>query len=297
MLKDMDLEQKKEWGPICNNLKQELTEHYEERKKVIEAEYHEKLQRKKQAFDVTSYYAGNVLGSLHPYTHLTSELENIFVAMGYTVVDGPEVDTDFYNFEALNIPKNHSARDLHDTFWLTLPRYLMRTHTSTVQIHTLEKKELPLALFAPGRVFRNEAVDASHDFMFQQGEILYVNKDVSLANLFATARTFLRAVFGSQAIELRIRPGYFPFVEPGVEIDASCPFCTTGCSTCKQSRWIELLGAGLIHPNVLRACGIDPDMYTGFALGFGLTRMAMIKYSIPDVRLFHSHSLDFLTQF
>jgi phenylalanyl-tRNA synthetase alpha chain len=161
----------------------------------------------------------------------------------------------------------------------------------------MEKEGAPLAIFAPGRVYRNEATDASHDFMFTQAEGLFISKDVSLANLLATAQTFLKQIFGKKDLKIRVRPGYFPFVEPGLEIDASCPFCTTGCSVCKQTTWIELLGAGIVHPNVLRKSNIDPDTYSGFAFGFGIERIAMIKYGINDIRLFHSSDLAFLNQF
>ena len=218
--------------------------------------------------------------------------------MGYDIADGPEVETDFYNFQALNIPADHPARDMHDTFWLTTPSLLLRTHTSPVQIRAMEHKPLPLAIFAPGRTFRNEATDASHLFMFTQGEGLVIDKNISIANLLATARAFLQAFFEKEDLHIRARPGYFPFVEPGIEIDASCPFCSgKGCSPCKKTGWIELLGAGLVHPNVLKAGGIDPQEYSGFAFGFGIERLAMIKYGINDVRLFHSSKLPFLRQF
>lgn len=297
----MSPQEKKEWGPTCNMLKKHITESITEKKKYLEQQEKEASACAESTFDVTAYLPVSKSGSLHPYTLLTHELEDIFTHMGYATIDGPELDTDFYNFEALNIPASHPARDMHDTFWLTIPPYLMRTHTSTVQVHALRKAnhEFPLAFFSCGRVFRNEAVDATHDFMFHQGELFFVNKGtVSLSNLFATAKQFLNRLFPDHHnLSLRMRPGYFPFVEPGIEIDASCPFCSSGCTVCKNTRWIELLGAGLIHPHVLRTCSLDPDTYSGFALGFGLTRLAMIKYSIPDVRLFHSNTLEFLMQF
>ena len=212
----------------------------------------------------------------------------------------PEVDTDYYNFEALNIPKEHPARDMHDTFWLSKAYHqplLMRTHTSSVQAHAMETRRPPIAVGIPGRCYRHEATDASHDFMFMQCEILMIDKNISLSNLFATAKQFLSALFGKQDMTIRVRPGYFPFVEPGVEIDVSCPFCKTGCGVCKKTRWLEICGAGLVHPNVLKASNINPQEYSGFAFGFGLTRLVMLKYGINDIRLLHSNKIDFLKQF
>ncbi len=296
-LKNLSIEEKRVAGPQLNELKEWA------QNALLSAQDHIKqeiMQREEQAqkyFDVTAYYRPDYQGSLHVFTHIIRQIEDIFISMGYEVVDGPEVETGHYNFEALNIPADHPARDMHDTFWLSTPDLLMRTHTSNVQPRTMESRKPPFAIFTPGRCFRNEATDASHDFMFMQGEVFFVDKNVSVANLFATARTFLQALFEKEDIKIRMRPGYFPFVEPGIEIDASCPFCNNGCSTCKHSGWIELLGSGLIHPNVLRACNINPDEYSGFALGFGLTRIAMLKYGISDVRLFNSTKLSFLEQF
>jgi phenylalanyl-tRNA synthetase alpha chain len=295
-LKELTIEEKKLYGPALNELKQycqdQITQAEHEQQKTANSRNAEDLH-----FDVTAYKQKQDIGSLHVYSHLMESLENIFISMGYAIADGPEVETDYYNFEALNIPAHHPARDMQDTFWLDVPGMLLRTHTSSVQIHAMQKNKPPLAMFAPGRVYRNEATDASHDFMFMQGECLFIDTRVSVANLLATAQTFLRAFFESDSVQLRVRPGYFPFVEPGLEIDASCPFCTSGCSICKHSRWIELLGAGLVHPHVLRAGGIDPDVHSGFAFGFGLERLAMIKYGIDDIRLFRTNKLAFLTQF
>src|SRR5439155_5825540 len=180
-------------------------------------------------------------GSLHIYTQMTNHIQNIFTSMGYAIVDGSEVETEYYNFEALNIPADHPAREMQDTFWLYQPTMLLRTHTSAVQARMMENMNLPLAIYAPGRVYRNEQTDASHDFMFTQVEGMFIDKHVSMAHLLATARTFLQALFEKPDLHIRVRPGYFPFVEPGVEIDASCPFCKSGCSICKKTGWIELL--------------------------------------------------------
>ncbi len=291
-LSSFSLEQKRVVGPLLNQLKQTLHNAYEKRKKEVAS-----VKAKPHLFDVTAYMPHQPKGSLHIYTQLVDTLSAIFISMGYAIADGPEVETEYYNFKALNIPENHPARDSHDTFWLMQPDRLLRTHTSSVQIHAMEKTKAPLAIFAPGRAYRNEATDATHDFMFTQGEILYVSKNVSMANLLATAQTFLQTFFGSNTLEIRVQPDYFPFVEPGVQISGSCPFCTDGCSICKHTRWIELLGAGLVHPNVLKMSGIDPDIYSGFAAGFGIERLAMIKYGINDIRLFHSATIPFLDQF
>ena len=212
-------------------------------------------------------------------------------------MDGPEIETDYYNFEALNIPQNHPARDMQDTFWIDVPGLVMRTHTSNVQVRTMELHNPPFAIIAHGRTFRNEATDASHDCMFRQLEGLVVSEDASIAQLIATMQLFLRSYFKKESIKVRCRPSYFPFVEPGIEIDMSCPFCSSGCSTCKHSTWIEVVGAGLVHPHVLKAGGIDAQKYAGFAFGFGLTRLVMIKYGIKDIRLLHNPQIEFLKQF
>ena len=296
-LKELSLEDKKIYGPKLNSLKQELTQNFEDKKNNLEQEKFKELEAQKASFDVTAYKPFIKYGSLHPYTQTIEHIENILISMGYEIIDGPEIDTDFYNFTSLNIPKDHPARDMHDTFWLDIPNMVMRTHTSSVQSHAMLEKKLPLAVAIPGRCYRSEATDASHDYMFMQCEILYIDKKVSLSNLFATAKVFLQNLFGKSDLQIRIRPGYFPFVEPGVEIDMTCPFCQNGCSVCKKTRWIEICGAGLVHPNVLKACKIDPDQYSGFAFGFGLTRLVMLKYGINDIRLLHNTKLEFLEQF
>lgn len=297
-LKPLPLEGKKAFGPLLNELRQYAEQSFNAKKQaLIEQKAHQEA-LKQQNFDVTAYRHTTLPGSTHIYTKVLEQFEDIFISMGYEIADGPEVETDYYNFQALNIAADHPARDMHDTFWLTIPNLLLRTHTSTTQVHAMETKKLPLAIFAPGRTYRNEATDASHEFMFTQGEGLVIDKNISLANLLASAQAFLRAFFEKEDLKIRVRPGYFPFVEPGVEIDASCPFCSgAGCSPCKKTGWIELLGAGLVHPNVLRCSGIDPTVYSGFAFGFGLERLAMIKYGINDIRLFHSSKIHFLDQF
>ena len=296
-LKELSPEDKRIFGPQLQQLKRNAEEQVEDKKKQLEHELAQSELLKQRNFDVTAYRPTALKGSLHIYTHIIEKLEDIFISMGFQVVSGPEVETEFYNFDALNIPADHPARDLQDTFWLTNPGLLLRTHTSSVQIRIMEKSTPPIAIFAPGRVYRNEATDATHDFMFYQGEALLIDKNISVANLLATAQSFLQQFFEQKDLKIRVRPGYFPFVEPGLEIDASCPFCTTGCSVCKYSTWIELLGSGLVHPHVLRSCNIDPEIYSGFAFGFGIDRLAMVKYGITDIRLFRSGSIDFLNQF
>lgn len=290
-------EEKRDVGPLLNALKLKAQTLLQERKKQLEDERSQQVAQAQRYFDVTAYKLTPEGGNEHIYTAIGNELEDIFVSMGYEVVDGPEVDTDFYNFTALNIPAGHPARDAHDTFWLNVPHMLMRTHTSNVQVRTMQARKPPFALYSSGRCFRNESVDATHDFMFRQGELVVVGKDISMANLLATARLFLQAFFRNSRVDIRVRPGYFPFVEPGVEIDATCPFCTSGCSVCKMTGYIELLGAGMVHPHVLKFGDIDPDEYAGFALGFGLARLAIIRHGIDDIRLFHSPLIDVLRQF
>ena len=295
-LKAISIEEKRIFGPQLNTLKNTAQAAYETKKTALIKQAIRSQHEQHKNFDVTAYTPTQLYGSLHVLTKVIEDLENIFITMGYDVVDGPELETDYYNFEALNIPSDHPARDHHDTFWVS-DTLLLRTHTSPVQIREIKNRNIPIAIFAPGRTYRNEATDASHDFMFTQGECLYIDKKVSISNLLATAQTFLQAFFKKEDLDIRVRPGYFPFVEPGLEIDASCPFCTTGCSTCKQTGWIELLGSGLVHPNVLKYSGIDPEEYTGFAFGFGIERLAQIKYGINDIRLFHCSKVEFLEQF
>ncbi len=296
-LKTFSTEEKRILGPLLNELKTTTHAAYEKRKAELAQEITKQDDRRQQYFDVTAYRYQPLHGSLHVYTHLIEQLSTIFTSMGYEIVDGPELETEYYNFTALNIPADHPARDLHDTFWFHEPGMLLRTHTSTVQAHVMETRQPPIAVFAPGRCYRNEATDASHDFMFIQAEGLLIDKNVSVSHLLATARAFLQTIFEKEDLEIRVRPGYFPFVEPGLEIDASCPFCTSGCSVCKKTGWIELLGGGLVHPNVLHYSGIDPEKYSGFAFGFGLERIAMIKHGINDIRLFRSNKIQFLDQF
>jgi len=234
-------------------------------------------------------------GRLHPLTQVTEALIDVFKGMGFSCLDGPFVEFEYYNFDALNIPGDHPARESQDTFWLD-DGNLLRTHTSPVQIRAMEKFEPPFRAIVPGRCFRNEAVDASHEHTFYQMEGLVVDRDISVAHLIYTMKTCLREIM-KRDLEIRLRPGFFPFVEPGFELDARCPFCDSGCSVCGRTTWIELLPCGLVHPNVLRAGGIDPEVWSGFAFGLGLSRLVMLHYSIDDVRHLLGGDLRFLEQF
>jgi phenylalanyl-tRNA synthetase alpha chain len=296
-LKDLSVEEKRSLGPLMNATKNSWQTAFERKEHELSALEAMKKQQKYKYFDVTAYKPLTLKGTLHPLTQLQQEIQDIFISMGFQIVDGPEVETDYYNFEALNIPEDHPARDMWDTFWLDIPHYLLRTHTSNVQIHHMEHQQPPLAMASLGRCYRHEATDASHDFVFMQAEALLIDKKISLSHLLATVKHFMRQLFAKKELDIRVRPSFFPFVEPGIEIDVACPFCNQGCSVCKYTRWIEMGGAGLVHPNVLQSCKIDSSVYSGFAWGFGLTRLAMLKYAIPDIRLLHSGSIEFLKQF
>ena len=246
--------------------------------------------------DLTLPAPGPRPGSLHPVTQVQAEIEDLFTSLGFAVLDGPEVETEYHNFDALNIPSTHPARDMQDTFWLT-DGNLLRTHTSPVQVRGMERLGPPLRMIAPGRVFRNEEVDASHEHTFYQVEGMMVDRNVSVAHMLYFMKTLLSAIFRRE-VTIRLRPGYFPFVEPGFELDIQCLICGgPGCAVCKQSGWVELMPCGLVNPNVLRMSGIDPDEWSGFAFGLGLTRLAMMRYAVDDVRLFESGDLRFLRQF
>jgi phenylalanyl-tRNA synthetase alpha chain len=282
-------------GKLLNAVKQEL-ETALDRKKEAFAAAAMNARLESEWVDLTLPSPGPKRGSLHPVTIVQSEIEDLFVSMGFTVLDGPEVETEHNNFDALNIPSDHPARDMQDTFWLG-DGNLLRTHTSPVQVRGMRKLGPPLRMIAPGRVFRNEEVDASHEHTFYQVEGMMIDRDVSVAHLIFFMKTLLSAIF-RRNIVLRLRPGYFPFVEPGFELDVQCLICGgPGCPVCKQGGWVELLPCGLVHPNVLRMSGIDPEEWSGFAFGLGLTRLAMMRYGIDDIRLLESGDLRFLNQF
>jgi phenylalanyl-tRNA synthetase alpha chain len=282
-------------GKLLNTVKQDLETRLEQRKDAL-ASVAQVARLQSEWIDLTAPAPGVRPGSLHPITQVQRELEELFVSLGFAILDGPEVETEYYNFDALNIPADHPARDAQDTFWLKDGR-LLRTHTSPVQVHALEKLGPPLKVIAPGRVFRNEKVDASHEHTFYQLEGMMVDRDVSVAHLLYFMKTLLSAIF-HRDITVRLRPGFFPFVEPGFELDIQCLICGgKGCAVCKHSGWVELLPCGLVNPAVLRHGGVDPEQWNGFAFGLGLTRLAMMRYGVDDIRLFASGDLRFLRQF
>jgi phenylalanyl-tRNA synthetase alpha chain len=288
-------EQRAAAGKALNAAKQALEAAFEAKQQAFAAEALEKRLHG-EWLDLTLPAPGPRPGSLHPVTRIQNEIEDLFTSLGFAVLDGPEVETEFHNFDALNIPAEHPARDMQDTFWLS-GGHLLRTHTSPVQVRGMQKLGPPLRMIAPGRVFRNEEVDASHEHTFYQLEGMMVDREISIAHMLYFMKTLLSAVFGRE-VTVRLRPGFFPFVEPGFELDIQCLICGgPGCAVCKQSGWVELMPCGLVHPNVLRAGGIDPDQWGGFAFGLGLTRLAMMRYVIQDVRLLQSGDLRFLNQF
>ena len=289
-------EERKAHGQRANALKSSIQTLLDERERAFASQELDAA-RRADDFDPTLPSPRPLRGSLHPITQVTRELEDLFVSMGYEVLDGPEVELDSYNFEALNITKDHPARDSQDTFYCDAEGQLvLRTHTSPVQVRAMEEREPPFRVIAPGRVFRQETTDASHDHTFYQMEGLVVGENISVAHLIGAMKTLLRGIFGRD-LDVRLRPGHFPFVEPGFELDARCPFCKDGCRVCKKTTWIELLPCGLVHPNVLEAGGIDSDRWSGFAFGLGLSRLVMLRHNIDDVRHLLDGDLRFLEQF
>ena len=282
-------------GKLLNSARQNLEHALEARQQAFAAEAL-RTRLDSEWLDLTLPAPGPRRGHLHPITRIQRELEDLFRSLGFAVLDGPEVEDEYHNFDALNIPADHPARDMQDTFWLEGGN-LLRTHTSPVQVRGMERLGPPLRMIAPGRVFRNESVDASHEHTFYQLEGMMIDRDVSVANLLYFMKTLLTAVF-HRDVTVRLRPGYFPFVEPGFELDIQCLICGgSGCPVCKQSGWVELLPCGLVNPNVLRMSGIDPEEWGGFAFGLGLTRLAMMRYGIDDVRHLQGGDLRFLEQF
>ena len=293
--KKLTSEDKSRIGKLLNSVKQEVEAAFESKKaKFDAAALGARLDG--EWLDLTLPAPGVRKGSLHPVTQIQREIEDLFISLGFTVLDGPEVETEYHNFDALNIPATHPARDMTDTFWLE-GGHLLRTHTSPVQVRGMERLGPPLRMIAPGRVFRNEEVDASHEHTFYQLEGMMIDREVSVANLIYFMKTLLSGIF-KREVTVRLRPGYFPFVEPGFELDIQCLICGgPGCSVCKQSGWVELMPCGLVHPAVLRMSGVNPDEWNGFAFGLGLTRLAMMRYQIDDIRQLQGGDLRFLTQF
>lgn len=296
MIKEVPNEEKKEFGMKLNEVRTLFNTKYEEIKtKLEEEEIARKLE--KDAIDITLPSQKISEGSIHPFNRIIEEVEDLFVSMGYDVVDGPEVETDDYCFKRLNVPDGHPARDAQDTFYIT-EEYLLRTQTSSSQAHTMEEntEKSPIRMICPGKVYRRDD-DATHSHQFGQVEGLVIDKDISLADLKGTLEIFAKRLLGDST-KVRFRPSYFPFTEPSVEVDLSCFKCGgKGCSLCKETGWIEVLGAGMVHPDVLRMGGYDPEVYTGFAFGTGLDRLAMFKYNIPDIRYLYTNDVRMLREF
>ena len=282
-------------GKLVNKAKSEVEEKLEEAiKKIKEIEKNAKLAS--EVIDISLPGKRNVIGKRHPLDLTLESMKEIFISMGFTVEDGPEVELDHYNFEALNIPKDHPARSEQDTFYIN-DNIVLRTQTSPIQIRTMESQEPPIKMISPGKVYRSDAVDATHSPIFYQMEGLVIDKGVTFADLKGTLELFAKKMFGDKVVT-KFRPHHFPFTEPSAEMDATCFVCEgKGCRVCKGSGWIEILGCGMVHPNVLRNCGIDPEVYSGFAFGFGVDRMVMLKYGIDDIRALYESDMRFLNQF
>lgn len=290
----MDPEARRIAGARINEAKNALTTALDERRAVLEAE---KLaeQLAGDAIDVTLPGRGQTIGGLHPVTRVRRRIEQIFRHAGFSIADGPEIEDEWHNFEALNIPANHPARAMHDTFYFPDGR-LLRTHTSPVQVRVMEGQKPPFRFIVPGRVYRNDS-DMTHTPMFHQVEGLVVDEGITFANLKAVLHGFMRALF-EKDVKMRLRPSYFPFTEPSAEVDISCVACGgSGCRVCKNTGWVEVAGCGVMHPNVLRAVNVDPERYTGYAFGMGIDRLTMLRYNVNDIRLYFENDLRFLKQF
>lgn len=282
-------------GALANEIRTFLEEEIDSKKAEISAKLQE-IKLRQEVIDVTMPGKTSDLGKIHPLTQVMDHIKDIFIGLGFEIAEGPEVEYDYYNFEALNIPKNHPARDTQDTFYIE-DNIVLRTQTSPIQVRVMEKQKPPIRIIAPGRVYRSDAVDATHSPVFHQIEGLVVDKGVTMADLKGTLEAFVKSLYGDKT-KVRFRPHHFPFTEPSAEMDVSCFVCNgEGCRVCKGEGWIEILGCGMVHPKVLANCGIDPEVYSGFAFGLGLERVAMRRYDIDDLRLFFENDIRFLNQF
>lgn len=296
-IKSLDSSQKKEAGMLLNEFKNYFNELFEKTQKRLEKEELDK-KLKEETIDITLPGTKVNVGTTHPLTMIIDEIEELFVSMGYDVVEGPEIESDLYNFEKLNIPKDHPARDMQDSFYIT-NEMLLRTQTSPVQARVMDAnlEKGPIRIICPGKVYRKDDDDMTHSHQFTQIEGLVIDEKISIAHLKGTLEVFAKKIFGENR-EIRFRPSFFPFTEPSLEVDVSCFKCGgSGCPICKYTGWIEILGAGMVHPNVLRACGYDPEKYSGFAFGMGPERIAMLKYGINDIRHFYTNHIHFLNNF
>src|SRR3989339_420117 len=299
----LSIEEKKNTGKKINEIKQRIIEEIEKRKNEIKrASISEHAEN---SIDITLSGKPLEIGKIHPLMQTMDEVKNIFLGFGFSIATGPDMEKDYYNFTALNIPKDHPSRDIQDTFYIkpmeldrnSQEEIVLRTHTSPVQIHVMEKYKPPIRIIAPGRVYRHEAVDASHSYIFHQIEGLAVDENITFADLKAVLEIFVKKMFGSEVLS-RFRPSYFPFTEPSAEVDMQCLICKgIGCSVCKQTGWVELLGCGMVNPKVFEFVKYDTEKYTGYAFGMGIERIAMLKYGINDMRLFYENDLEFLKQF
>jgi len=293
----LSAEERPKIGALANDVRTKIAEKIEEKQGLLEEEeVRKKLE--KENIDVTLPGRPVRNGNPHPLTRVVEQIEDFFIGMGYSIAEGPEVESDYYNFEALNLPKGHPARDMQDSFYIT-EEILLRTHTSPVQARTMEMKKGkgPVKIICPGKVYRRDHDDATHSHQFMQIEGLVVDENIRMSDLKGTLEAFAKEMFGENR-EIRLRPSFFPFTEPSVEVDVSCFLCGgSGCSVCKQTGWIEMLGAGMVHPNVLEMAGFDSKKYTGFAFGIGVERIAMLKYGIEDIRQFYLNDQRFLKQF
>ncbi len=296
MMKTLSNEEKPAFGQAINDVKKQLTEMIETKDQTLQ-QLAMMQSLKEETIDITLPSIKMHQGYAHPLSQLIEEIEDLFVSMGYQVAEGPEIETDAYNFEMLNIPADHPARDMQDTFYFD-PKLLLRTHTSPVQARTMEASEQDcIKIICPGKTYRRDDDDATHSHQFTQIEGLVVGKNITMGDLKGTLDYVVKAMFG-QKRDIRMRPSYFPFTEPSAEVDVSCSHCQgKGCPTCKHTGWIEILGSGMVHPNVLRMGGYDPEIYTGFAFGVGIERVAMLRYGIDNIRHFYTNDLRFLEQF
>ena len=291
----LSAEERPKIGALANEIRSEIENRIDTKKSEIAAKL-EEIKLKAEVIDVTMPGKAQQTGELHPLTKVMNNIKDTFIGMGFEIADGPEVELDYYNFEALNIPKNHPARDTQDTFYVS-DNIVLRTQTSGMQVRVMENTKPPIRIIAPGKVYRSDAVDATHSPVFHQIEGLVVDKGVTMADLKGTLEMFIHRLYGDET-KVRFRPHHFPFTEPSAELDISCFRCGgKGCPMCKGEGWIEILGCGMVHPKVLANCGIDPEVYSGFAFGIGLERIAMGKYDINDLRLFFENDLRFLGQF